>query len=153
MTVEQWNSVDEVLDFAIKNEEEAEAFYIDLAGKMDNPAMKSVFTGFAAEEAGHKAKLLKVKSSGGFEPSKKEIMDLKIGDYLVTVDVTDDLTYQDALIVAMKKEKAAFKLYMDLHAKVSDPELKNLMLALAQEEAKHKLRFEVEYDDRFQTEM
>jgi rubrerythrin len=42
---------------------------------------------------------------------------------------------------------------MDLHAKVSDPELKNLMLALAQEEAKHKLRFEVEYDDRFQTEM
>lgn len=151
--MKQWNSVDDVLDFAIKNEEEAEAFYNDLAGKMDNAAMKTVFTGFAAEEAGHKAKLLKVKTSGGFEPSKKAIMDLKIGDYLVTVDASGDLTYQDALILAMKKEKAAFKLYTDLHGTVGDPDLKDLMLALAQEEAKHKLRFEVEYDDRFQTEM
>ena len=153
--MKQWNSVDEVLDFAIKNEEEAEAFYIDLAEKMDNPAMKTVFTGFAAEEAGHKAKLLKVKASGGFEPSKKEILDLRIGDYLVRVDIegTGNLSYQDALIVAMKKEKAAFKLYMDLRESVSDPELKELMMALAQEEAKHKLRFEVEYDDRFMTQM
>jgi rubrerythrin len=153
--VKQWNSVDEVLDFAIKNEEEAEAFYIDLAEKMENPAMKTVFTGFASEEAGHKAKLLKVKASGGFEPSKKEILDLRIGDYLVRVDIegTGNLSYQDALIVAMKKEKAAFKLYMDLRESVSDPELKELMLALAQEEAKHKLRFEVEYDDRFMTQM
>ena len=151
--VKQWKSVDEVLDFAIKNEEEAEAFYIDLSERMDNPAMKTVFTGFAAEEAGHKAKLLKVKSSGGFEPSKKEVLDLKIGNYLVDVAPEGELSYQDALIVAMKKEKAAFKLYMDLHGTVSDPELKDLMLALAQEEAKHKLRFEVEYDDRYMTQM
>ena len=27
--------------------------------------------------------------------------------------------------------------------------MRDLFLALAQEEAKHKLRFEVEYDDRF----
>jgi rubrerythrin len=151
--VEQWNSVDDVLDFAIKNEEEAEAFYIELAKKMEQAAMKTVFMEFAAEEAGHKAKLLKVKTSGGFEPSKKEILDLKIGDYLVTVDAEGDLSYQDALILAMKKEKSAFKLYMDLHGSVSDPNLKDLMLALAQEEAKHKLRFEVEYDDRFMTQM
>jgi len=151
--VKQWKSVGEVLDFAIKNEEEAEAFYIDLSEKMENPAMKTVFTGFAAEEAGHKAKLLKVKTSGGFEPSKKEILDLKISNYLVDVEPEGELTYQDALIVAMKKEKAAFRLYMDLHGTVNDPALKDLMLALAQEEAKHKLRFEVEYDDRFMTHM
>jgi len=151
--VEQWNSVDDVLNFAIKNEEEAETFYNDLAGKMENPAMKTVFTEFAAEEAGHKAKLLKVKTSGGFEPSKKEILDLKVSDYLVTVEVSGELSYQDALILAMKKEKSAFKLYMDLHGTVNDPGLKDLMMALAQEEAKHKLRFEVEYDDRFMTQM
>jgi len=151
--VKQWNSVDEVLDFAIKNEEEAEAFYLDLAGRMDNPAMKTVFQGFAAEEAGHKAKLLKVKTTGGFEPSKKDILDLKISDYLIEVEASDDISYQDALILAMKTEKAAFKLYMALHVSVDDPALKDLMLTLAQEEAKHKLRFEIEYDDRFQTQM
>ena len=147
--MKQWNSVDEVLDFAIGNEEEAMNFYNDMAGKMDSPAMRTVFEEFAREEEGHKAKLLKVKTSGGFNPSSAAIMDLKIGDYLVEVTADKDTGYQDILILAMKKEKAAFKLYMDLHENVDDADLKSLMLALAQEEAKHKLRFEIEYDDNF----
>jgi len=147
--LKQWNSVDEVLDFAIGNEEEAMNFYNDMAGKMDSPAMRTVFEEFAREEEGHKAKLLKVKTSGGFNPSSAAIMDLKIGDYLVEVTADKDTSYQDILILAMKKEKAAFKLYMDLHENVDDADLKSLMLALAQEEAKHKLRFEIEYDDNF----
>ena len=147
--MKQWNSVDEVLDFAIGNEEEAMNFYNDMAGKMDSPAMRTVFEEFAREEEGHKAKLLKVKTSGGFNPSSAAIMDLKIGDYLVEVTADKDTSYQDILILAMKKEKAAFKLYMDLHETVDDAHLKSLMLALAQEEAKHKLRFEIEYDDNF----
>jgi rubrerythrin len=149
--MKQWKSADEVLDFAIGNEEEAEAFYNDLAEKVDTEAMKTVFRGFAAEEAGHKAKLLKVKASGSFGASEKTIVDLKIGDYLVDITPEKDISYQDALIVAMKKEKAAWKLYMDLHNSVDDAALKDLMLSLANEEAKHKLRFEVEYDDRFQS--
>ncbi len=78
--MKQWNSVDEVLDFAIGNEEEAMNFYNDMAGKMDSPAMRTVFEEFAREEESHKAKLLKVKTSGGFNPSSTAIMDLKIGD-------------------------------------------------------------------------
>jgi len=147
--LKQWNSVDEVLDFAISNEEEAMNFYNDMAGKLESPPMRTVFEGFAREEEGHKAKLLKVKTSGAFEPSSGAIMDLKIGDYLVEITADKDINYQDALILAMKKEKAAFRLYMDLHESVDGAELKSLMLALAQEEAKHKLRFEIEYDDNF----
>jgi len=49
----------------------------------------------------------------------------------------------------MKKEKAAFRMYNDLASKAKKPELKALFLNLAQEEAKHKLRFEVEYDEHF----
>jgi rubrerythrin len=60
--------------------------------------------------------------------------------------------YQGALILAMKREKAAFRLYSDLAARTEDAELKDLLLGLAQEEAKHKLRFEVEYDDKILTE-
>ena len=57
------------------------------------------------------------------------------------------LDYQKALIIAMKKEKAAFRLYSDLAGRVDDAGIRDLLLGLAQEEAKHKLRFEVEYDD------
>ncbi|CAK0779854.1 hypothetical protein CCP3SC15_6990002 [Gammaproteobacteria bacterium] len=54
--------------------------------------------------------------------------------------------------MAMKKEKAAFKLYTDLAASTDDVGVRNTLLALAQEEAKHKLRFEIEYDDQILVE-
>ena len=47
----------------------------------------------------------------------------------------------------MKQEKAAFKLYSDLAEAAEDEGVRNTFLALAQEEAKHKLRFETEYDE------
>jgi rubrerythrin len=57
------------------------------------------------------------------------------------------MTYEEALVVAMKKEKAAFKLYTKLAEKAPTEDLKDVFLSLAAEESKHKLRFEVEYDD------
>ena len=68
-------------------------------------------------------------------------------DYLVDVTPSSDMGFQDALILAMKKEKAAFRLYSDLAAVAADERIRDLFRALAQEEAKHKLRFELEYDD------
>jgi rubrerythrin len=148
----QWNSTEEILDFAIQNEEKAAAFYTDLAAKMGSASMSEVFEGFAREEQGHKAKLLRVKESGTMEQASQAVLDLKIGDYLVEGEPGPDMDYQDALILAMKQEKAAFKLYTDLAAAAPDEDLRGLLLTLAQEEAKHKLRFEVEYDDRILTE-
>lgn len=101
----QWKSVDEILDFAISNEEQAVQFYTDLAGTMDRPWMKEIFLNFAKEEAGHKKKLTDIKAGKRFAPSSKKIADLKIGDYLVDVEPSDKLDYQQALVLAMKKEK------------------------------------------------
>ena len=148
----QWKSADEILDFAIENEEKAAAFYTELAGKMKSSSMSKVFEDFAQEEQGHKAKLLRVKETGEMGPASRKILDLKIGDYLVEGEPDPEMDYQQALILAMKQEKAAFKLYTDLAAAAPNENLRDLLLALAQEEAKHKLRFEVEYDDHILTE-
>ncbi len=142
----QFESVDEILDFAIKNEEEAHGFYTDLANKTDKPEMKKQFEGFAKEELGHRQKLQGMKDDKTLISAEKKVADLKIADYLVDVAPSPDMEYDQALILAMKKEKAAFKMYTDLAARV-EGDLKNTFLALAQEEAKHKLRFEIEYDD------
>ena len=140
-------SVDEILDFAINGEQEASDWYTDLAGKVSQDWMKKVFLGFAKEELGHKAKLESIKAGNKLFPAQKKVLDLKLSDYLVDAEVSADLSYQDALILAMKKEKAAFKLYSDLAASTDDEGLRNTLLSLAHEEANHKLRFEVEYDD------
>ncbi len=148
----QWNSVDEVLDFAIGQEEEAAKFYTDLAEKAAQEWMKGVFRQFAKEELGHKQKLLEVKNGKLLVPSQQKVVDLKMSDYLVAVEPTPDMDYQQALVVAMQKEKAAFRMYSDLAESVGDENVKNIFLALAQEEAKHKLRFEVEYDQYVMTD-
>jgi rubrerythrin len=56
------------------------------------------------------------------------------------------MNYAELLVVGMKKEETSRKLYADLAAIVQRQELKDIFLKLAQEEAKHKLRFEFEYD-------
>ena len=143
----KFNSVDDILDFAIEKEEEAAQFYTDLASRMERPVMSLIFDDFANEEIGHKKKLQGIKKGKILAPMAKKVMDLKIGDYLIDVEPGPNLDYQEALIVAMKKEKAAFKLYTDIAAVTDNENLRSTFLLLAQEEAKHKLRFEVEYDD------
>lgn len=146
------SSVDEILDFAIDREQEAVDFYTGLADKARTPAMQATFRQFAGEEAGHKARLIGVKGGRRMLDSKTAVQDLKLADYMVDERPGADLDYQGALILAMKKEKAAFRLYSDLAARVADDEVREIMLGLAQEEARHKLRFEVEYDEHVLTE-
>ncbi|RME28333.1 MAG: rubrerythrin [Deltaproteobacteria bacterium] len=142
-----FETIEQIIEFAIKEEEASAAFYRSLAGKMDRQWMKKVFEDFAAEEEGHKQKLLKFQAGEIELPPQEKIQDLKISEYLVEADLTADMDYQQALMVAMKKEKAAFRMYTELAGVATSEDARQLLLALAQEEAKHKLRFETEYDD------
>ena len=145
--MENFNSVDELLDFAVAKEEESACFYTNLAQGMQNLNMRQVFEDFAREELGHKAKLLAVKREKLLAPAEETIQDLKIADYLVEEKVRDDMEYDGALRLAMQREKASFKLYTQLAMATDNVRLRATLLSLAQEEAKHKLRFEIEYDE------
>ena len=145
--MKQFDSVDDILDFAIGLEQDAVDFYKELALNAISQDMGKVFEQFAREEIGHKARLKEVKEKGLFEMEPAALSDMQISDYLVTVKPSPDMSYQDALILAMKREKAAFKLYMSLSDRSGDPDMKSLFLSLALEESKHKLRFELEYDE------
>ena len=145
--MKDFTSVDSILDFAIDNEQQAVDFYTQLAGNSENQEMKNVFTQFAKEEMGHKARLTKIKNEGTFEMKNQDVLDLKMSDYLVDIEPRPNMTYEEALILAMKREKSAFKLYTKLADKAPTADLRILFQSLAQEESKHKLRFELEYDD------
>jgi len=145
--VKEFKNIDEILDFAINAEQEAVDFYSGLSDRASNNEMKEVFLQFAREEMGHKARLMKIKEEGLYNLRNEKVQDLKISDYLVDITPDPNISYQDALVLAMKKEKAAFKLYMDLASKAPNKEFENVFVSLAEEESRHKLRFELEYDD------
>jgi rubrerythrin len=144
--MKQFKITDDILDFAIENEIEAYNFYTGLSAKMENPEIKQVFLDFAAEEQNHRKLLENVKKGHTFNVGIEKITDLKIADYVVDVKPTPNMDYPSALILAMKKEKKSFMLYTALANLADDPTSKQLFLSLAQQEAKHKLRFELEYD-------
>jgi len=134
------------LEFAIDREIEANHFYSDFAARTENAAMRKVFEDFAKEELGHKSKLEAMRKNKVITPAAK-VTDLKIADYTVDVEPGPNMDYTEVLILAMRKEKAAFHLYTDLADVVENQAQRELFLRLAQEEARHKLRFEMEYDN------
>lgn len=143
----EFKTINDILDFAINNEQTACDFYNKLSSESNDKVMKETFSSYAKEENAHKIRLVKIKETGIYNIEKTEVLDLKISDYLVSVKTTENMTYQDALILAMKREKAAYKLYMRLSQIAPNDDLKNIFKNLAADEAKHKLRFEIEYDD------
>jgi rubrerythrin len=142
------HTIQEVLDFAIAREEEAHGFYTNLAGTMKDPAMKQAFEEFAAEELEHKAKLEAVKQ-GEYGPldNSLPVPRMAIAECLKEVAPSSDMEYAAALTLAMKREKAAYMMYLRLASEAKSGLMAELFLALAHQEANHKLRFEIEYDD------
>jgi len=141
-------SFDEIIKFAIEKEIEAMNFYKELSETAKNPAMKPIFLQWSNEEKKHKEMLenleITVVSHAG---SKPVVTNLKIGDYLIDVEPKPDMSYQDALIVAIKREEKSYKLYEDLESQTTDSSLKETFNVLKKEEAKHKLKLESEYDE------
>jgi len=142
------NSPDEeILQFAISREVEAYHFFLALAGRVKSRQMRKVFEDLAKEELEHKAKLeLEVIKTGRTVSTK-----LKPGrpesDYIISDDPSQlDIDYKDMLLLGMEKEESSFRIYVDLAAKVCDEESRVVLLSLAEEEVKHKLRFEKEYE-------
>jgi rubrerythrin len=145
--MKEFKNVDAILLFAIEQEQKAVDFYTELAKDAQSEEMKKVFIEFAGEEIKHKQRLTRIREEGVFTMPKQMVADLKIGDYLVEVKVSGKLTYEEALVLAMKREKSAFKLYSNLAERAPNDELKSVFEALAMEESRHKLRFELEYDE------
>lgn len=135
------------LDFAINREKEAVAFYQDLQAMAKFASQKELMGEFENMEKGHVTLLEGVKNNQ--EParlSKAVPADIHLDEYLVSSAPTAEMTYQDILIIAIKKEKKAADLYTRLNADTEDPALKDVFGRLIVEEENHKHYFEKLYD-------
>ena len=138
------------LDFAIAKEQEAEAFYKEWSAKAKQPAVQALFAELAGIEHGHMEILSKITPEEMVGSANADVTKLALSDLLVDVSATPNLTLQDAMIVAMKREEGAVKLYTRLAE--MNGEAKSLFEALAKEEGRHKAKLEMEYDDNILTE-
>jgi rubrerythrin len=142
-----FRTFEEIIDYAIDNEMNEIEFYSDLAERMDRKNVKQLLRNIALEKTARMLRLEKMKDLK-IDFDLGEVQDLKIAGSLKDIDITkSDLSYQEALILAMKKEKEKFKFYSEMAEAAVNDECRKTFLALANEEARQKLKFEIEYDE------
>jgi rubrerythrin len=141
-------------EFAVAKEEEAAAFYGFLASLTRQEHIRKVFEEFAQEEKAHKKVFEKILKEGcRVGPGKTPVaVDLHISDYLVEIPFNSDMSYQDALILGMKREEKSSALYKDMAQKISDPCLADTVRKLVKEEEKHKAHLESLYESEILTD-
>jgi rubrerythrin len=142
----------DIIKFAIEREIEAAKFYKDMANKTKYDSSIILFLELEKMELAHAETLRNFKNEDWSSVDLPNIPDLKISDYMETPVANEGMTYQEAIVLAMKREIAAFKLYSDMAKEFTDIEAKNLFLKLANEESRHKFQLETLYDDEILTE-
>ncbi len=145
------NSLEEILRFAIRKEADAVTAY-KIAADRASPGVKKFFEELATEEEKHKRKLemFDLKKIG--QMRLKETRGLGLSERADDIPFGPGLTYEELLRMAIKNEEKSQKLYASTSKLVTDPNLKKLLLILAQEESTHKERLEKIYDDEILTE-
>ena len=136
-----------VINFAIEKEQEAVDFYNGLAGKVRSDSIAEELRKMAQMEERHKERLQNLDVSSGEMLDPVPVKDLRISDYMVDREPSPEMSWQDILVIAMKREQAAMDLYADMANVVTDPTVKKLFESLAAEEKTHKFYFEAIYDD------
>jgi len=147
------------LTVAIKKEQDSYRFYEKAMNIVQNPGIKKFFSWLMEEEVRHESiltefrdKVLVEKDLGREALAIKGVHEIGLGKYLVSEDIDEDSSYQDALICAMKREEKAVALFTDLEAVTPFTNLKELYAKLREEEVKHLKRLEERYDKDILTE-
>ncbi len=138
--------MNDVLDFAIAREVESRRFYGELAQLATKPEVREIIGRLATDELQHSIHLQAIRAGEVAFAGDEEVGSLDIEEALAEVSPQPGMSYADLLVVAMKKEKAAFRLYTNLASLARSQALRDVLTKLAQEEAEHKLRLEIEYD-------
>jgi rubrerythrin len=106
-------SIEDILDYAIERESQANVFYKNLAPLVDKPKVRAAIENFALDEYRHKLHLEAIRD-GEITFTDDEIGSLELADCLDDKKPYSGMTYMELLAFAIKKEDKAHKFYTQL---------------------------------------
>jgi rubrerythrin len=142
----QQQTIGQIIRLAIQREQNAYSFLMAMSECVKSPEIKYMFADLAKEELGHKDKLeLELMKIGEVvRPGDSQIETENI--FSIEADECRTMDYADLLRLCIEKEDISFRFYIDLATQMTQDESRDAILALAEEELRHKLRFETEFD-------
>jgi len=137
--------LDKILAFCAEQEQQAIVFYENLKTMSRDPAARQKYAELIAMERKHLENLQNFKLEKYLDLPP---VDLHLTDYLVEPEIKSDLTTQEILILAAKREQRSAQMYRDLAEHFKDqPELGTFFQLMADEELRHKHSLESEYEE------
>lgn len=141
----EFETLDDILDFAIVQEQAAQAFYTQLSKEASNADRQLFYRTLAEEELTHEKKLRGLKNRD-FKLTSPGLTQLKQSGYLDALPVHPGMDLKEVLLYGLKKEKSAKMLYSVLAESVEYAELAALFRMLAEQEDEHAAFFRKEYE-------
>jgi len=143
-----FETVNEILDFAISMEATSESLYLDYAKGTKDENIRRTFERLANVERGHQEDIYKIKGKLDFDKKESWIKKLNIGKKSAeNLTLPPSTNYFEILTFCIEKEKASADLYSRLAEDTQDTELKNLLKKLSIEEEEHILCFEKKIEE------
>lgn len=140
-------SMDEIMEMCIEQEQQAIDLYTIARDQAADDAARQKFQELIDMETVHKVSLQKFELEAYLELPPA---DLKITDYLMEPTLQENLSTQEILIIAAKREDKTAVMYQDLaNHFVSDKKLNTFFQMMADEELRHKHDLEIEYEKEF----
>jgi rubrerythrin len=140
-------TIAECLETAIKREEEAYAFYMDILGKIDDESVKETIEFIAGEEKKHRQFLIDYRDGrhGGQTLRLSNAVDYKVAEYLQKPEVEKDMDSAEVYLVASHRELASYNFYTEFADLHPEGPAKDMLRRMASEELKHKEKMEYLY--------
>ena len=133
-------TVGDILEMAIKREEAAYDFYMDIHSKVQDATVQDTVQFIAREEKQHKAFLVAYRDGeyGSQALRMTDVVEYKIAEYLEEPEISKDSKPEDVYLVAAHRESRSHQFYSELANMHTDNKLKDMLARMANEELKHK---------------
>lgn len=145
----EFKSVHDILEFAISKEQAAVQFYKDLASQTTDPTTRAMFETFVRTEQTHAEMLRLEMNKLGYTVKAEEQAPVSAYQWQERLELDDQarrMNFIDALLLGIQKERAAFRLYVQILSTTQDGQFARTLMELAEEEMRHVLQLEREYE-------
>lgn len=142
----QQQTVSQIIRTAVHREQCAYDFFMAMSDWVESPDIKFMFTELAQQELEHKEKLELELMKIGEVVKQNEYAEDGENPFYIDSEKYSEMDYTDLLRLCIEKEDLSFRFYINMAAGVNQEDSKDALLALAEEELGHKLRFETELE-------
>jgi rubrerythrin len=142
-------SLQSLIETAIRNEEEARTFYLGLHDLVEEALAKETLKFLAGEELAHKEFLQGyLKGEKKFNALGMDTpIDYHIAQYAEKPDPKKNMNSSEVYLVAAHREWNSYNFYKSLASLQPEGEVREMLLSMANQELKHKEKVEYLYSN------